>query len=114
MHIKEQKYADSNNMIGYINKNIKNNLTGLCKECHNKITYNKIDMTGYNLTSEGIELEYKEKIEEKTKKFTNDLPIINNILNNHSNINRCKLLLKELHNIEISNDTLNKIKNNKY
>ena len=112
-HIKEQKLADSNNMIGNINKNIKNNLTGLCKECHNKITYNKIDMTGYKQTSEGIELDYKEKKEEKIKKFTNDLPIINKLLNKH-NINNCKLLLKELHNIEISNETLNKIKNNNY
>ena len=37
-HIKDQQFADSNNMIDHHHKNVKHNLVPLCKACHLKVT----------------------------------------------------------------------------
>jgi DNA mismatch repair protein MutS len=56
-HIKYQKDADDNNFVGHVYKNNKSNLAPLCKECHKKETYGKIDIVGWKDTSDGRKLE---------------------------------------------------------
>ena len=63
-HIKDQKYADSNNMISHHHKNIKHNLVPLCKACHLKVTNHELIVTGWKETSRGKILEWK-KAEKK-------------------------------------------------
>ena len=55
-HIKYQKDADTNGFIGHIHKNNKSNLVPLCKECHKKETYGKINIIGWSDTSDGRKL----------------------------------------------------------
>ena len=56
-HIKYQKDADENDFVGHVHKNNKSNLVPLCKECHKKETYGKIDIVGWKDTSDGRKLE---------------------------------------------------------
>ena len=55
-HIKYQKDADSNGFIGHIHKNNKSNLVPLCKECHKKETYGKINIIGWVDATDGRKL----------------------------------------------------------
>lgn len=57
-HIKEQHLANNNNIIDDFHKNNKHNLVVLCSKCHDAID-KKLVVTGYNYTSNGIELVYK-------------------------------------------------------
>ena len=53
-HIEYQKDADETDHIGHIHKNHASNLVPLCKECHKKETYNKINIIGKVETSAGV------------------------------------------------------------
>ena len=53
--------ADKNDMIGHIHKNHLSNLVVLCETCHNKAHRNELTIKGYQQTSEGAELVYKDK-----------------------------------------------------
>ena len=66
-HIKSQKYADENGMIGNIHKNSESNLVVLCREHHHQVHHDKIVIEGYEKTSEGNRLKYYFK-EAKNKK----------------------------------------------
>jgi DNA mismatch repair protein MutS len=55
-HIKYQKDADSNGFIGHVHKNNKSNLVPLCKECHKKETYRKINIVGWVDATDGRKL----------------------------------------------------------
>jgi DNA mismatch repair protein MutS len=55
-HIKYQKDADSNGFIGHVHKNNKSNLVPLCKECHKKETYGKINIVGWVDATDGRKL----------------------------------------------------------
>ena len=46
-HIKDQKYADKNNIIDHHHKNIQHNLVPLCKSCHLKVTNKDLEVTGW-------------------------------------------------------------------
>lgn len=63
-HIKEQKEADELGNIGHFHKNHKHNLIPLCSEHHNKIHHGEIILMGFSMTSEGVELQYKDLTEE--------------------------------------------------
>ena len=58
-HIKPQKDADENNMIGSYHKNVRFNLVALCGKCHNKTHKNEVEIDGYVQTSNGVELIYR-------------------------------------------------------
>ena len=47
-HIKDQQFADKNNMIDHHHKNIQHNLVPLCKACHLKVTNHELIVTGWN------------------------------------------------------------------
>jgi DNA mismatch repair protein MutS len=55
-HIKYQKDADSNGFIDHIHKNNRSNLVPLCKACHKKETYGKINILGWVDTTDGKKL----------------------------------------------------------
>lgn len=123
-HIKFQCTADSNNMIGHIQKDVKSNLVTLCKKCHIKVHNDDLEIHGYKQTSEGIILDYeyikKENLIEKkkTRKKYNDEQIhtIKQYIDNNRNVNRnfaCEKL-KTLYNIDISKATLGKVISGKY
>lgn len=118
-HIKDQKYADSNNMISHHHKNIKHNLVPLCKACHLKVTNHELIVTGWKETSRGKILEWK-KAEKKlsvNKKFTHNQ--VEYILELRSK-NKCISQKDFLKKIEIENDiklspsTFKKMIDNKY
>ena len=58
-HIKYQKDADSNGFIGHVHKNNKSNLVPLCKECHKKETYGKINIVGWVDATDGRKLKVR-------------------------------------------------------
>jgi DNA mismatch repair protein MutS len=55
-HINFQCTADSDNYIGKYHKNELHNLTTLCKMCHQKVHSGELNISGYKLTNNGIEL----------------------------------------------------------
>ena len=52
-HIKDQQFADENNMIDGHHKNVKHNLVPLCKECLLRITNGEVVMDGWKETNKG-------------------------------------------------------------
>ena len=87
-HVKFQCTANETGHIEHFHKDSKFNLVGLCKECHNNVhsVPPKLKITGYEMTSNGIELKY-EKLKKKEEelmiqKFFNDNMTIKQIQNN--------------------------------
>jgi DNA mismatch repair protein MutS len=64
-HIQEQHLADKDGMIGKINKDVAHNLVVLCEDCHHKVHGNKMEITGWQKTNEGMELKVKTDVEQK-------------------------------------------------
>lgn len=65
-HIKFQCTADKDNIIDkYIEKDAKSNLVPLCKECHNNVHNNKIEISGWKQTSNGLILDYRQNTEKQ-------------------------------------------------
>jgi DNA mismatch repair protein MutS len=60
-HILPQNLADSSGKIGYIDKNHKYNLIPLCKKHHKLVHSGKIVISGFIMTSEGLQLHYEER-----------------------------------------------------
>lgn len=58
-HIVEQEKADENGFVGHHHKNHPRNLVGLCKKCHKAHHKGKIDVKGWEETSEGFRLVVK-------------------------------------------------------
>lgn len=55
-HIKYQSSSDKNNMINGIHQNVKSNLAVLCKQCHQKLHKQEINIGGYIQTTKGLKL----------------------------------------------------------
>lgn len=64
-HINEQYTSDNRGFIDYFHKNSLFNLVCICETCHTNVHKNKIIVTGYVQTSNGIELLYDHKETEK-------------------------------------------------
>ena len=119
-HIKDQQYADNNNMIDHHHKNVQHNLVPLCKECHLQVTNNQMIITGWKQTSNGRKLEwYMNKPVEvkKKKKFSKEQETI--IRQLRAEMKDCKMVdfikhLEMSNNIIIGQGTLRKILNNNY
>ena len=117
-HIKDQQYADENNMIDGHHKNVKHNLVPLCKSCHLKITNGEVVMDGWKETNQGKILIWKE-CEKKVvnKKFSED--DVQNILKlkgEYSNLSQKDFIKKvELdHNIKLGVSILKKMIDGNY
>ncbi len=61
-HILPQNLANSSGKIGYIDKNHKYNLIPLCKKHHKLVHQGKIVISGFIMTSEGLQLHYNERL----------------------------------------------------
>ena len=87
-HIKDQQYANKNNMIDNHHKNIKHNLVTLCKICHTKVTNKELIVNGWIETNKGKVLDWKKSNKKEVKKKFNEdqINIINNIKINNPNI----------------------------
>lgn len=63
-HINEQRMADDDGYIdGKFHKNDKFNLVCLCKKCHDNVHHGNLVINGYQQTTDGVVLEYKQKQE---------------------------------------------------
>ena len=69
-HIKFQSNADEDGFVDHRHKNHYSNLVILCKKCHQDVHKNKIEIKGYQETTDGIKLDYT--IKKRTRK-TNKL-----------------------------------------
>lgn len=58
-HIKEQKDADENGMIGSYHKNISHNLVNLCHDCHMAEHHGNLTIKGYIQSNQGRILDYE-------------------------------------------------------
>ena len=119
-HIEFQCLANKNNLIGNIHKNSKFNLVSLCKKCHDTVHHGNLEINGYKLTSNGIELDYRyidinKKNTHKKKCSPEDINIIKQLKNipNLSQKMACYKLKTE-YDIQISVSTLGKIWRGEY
>jgi DNA mismatch repair protein MutS len=58
-HIQPQHAANTEGYIDHVPKNHKYNLLPICKSCHNNIHEGTLDITGFEMTSKGLQLSYK-------------------------------------------------------
>lgn len=72
-HINHKSKADSSGFIGHFHKDVKHNLIPLCKKHHKEIHEQKIKVDGFVMTSNGLELKYKEQINNKEDKNQDNL-----------------------------------------
>jgi len=120
-HIKDQQFADKNNIIGHHHKNVKHNLVPLCKACHLKVSNHEIIVKGWRETSEGKELDWfnvEKKVSPKKKFTEDDIQKIKSLRDENKNSKLTQTdFLKQLdlnHSIKLSVSTLRKILNNQY
>ena len=59
-HIQAQQLANSEGMIGSMDKNHKYNLIPLCKKHHQMVHDGKVNISGFVMTSKGLKLHYEE------------------------------------------------------
>jgi DNA mismatch repair protein MutS len=113
-HINEQHLADKNGMIGTFHKNSLFNLVQLCNTCHDSVHYGNLTITGYKMTSSGVELEYNKTETKEVKKSLVDENIrllVMGIYEKEKSIKRTKLALKSVHNMDLSEYKIGKIIN---
>ncbi len=67
-HINHKSQADSNGFIDHFHKDAKHNLIPLCRKHHKEIHEQKIKVDGFVMTSNGLELKYKEHSTRKKEK----------------------------------------------
>jgi hypothetical protein len=118
-HIKDQQFANQNNMIHHHHKNIQHNLVPLCKACHLKVTNQEITIFGWKETSQGKKLQWKnikKKISSRKKFNKKELIEIKKIYEVNKKVNKKDLIkLYDIkHGIKISQSTLKKIIDDKY
>jgi DNA mismatch repair protein MutS len=122
-HIKPQRDANKDNMIGNHHKNIKHNLITLCHLCHQQVENGDLEIMGYKQTSEGIKVDYKiiekqillEKKQRKKKYSPEQILIILEYKNKtNANITKTRNLLELDIGLKISYQIVKKIWNNDY
>ena len=118
-HIKDQQFADKNNMIDGHHKNVKHNLVPLCKACHLKVTNHELIVKGWKETNRGKILDWKkvDKTISVNKKFSEiQVQNILELKSKNTSLSQKDFLKKiELeNNIKLSMSTLKKMIDNKY
>ena len=118
-HIKDQQFADKNNMIDHHHKNIQHNLVPLCKACHLKVTNHELIVTGWKETNQGRILDWyvtEKKLSSKKKFSKEQIQMIIKLRNDNSSLSQKDFLKKiELeNNIKCSVTTFKKIIDSNY
>ena len=67
-HISQQSLADKSGFIGHFHQNHKHNLVPLCQEHHKQIHDGKLHVSGFIMTSNGLELEFEEQLQKPKEK----------------------------------------------
>jgi len=112
-HIKYQKFFNEFDF----NKNKLSNLVVLCKEHHDQLHHDNLDIKGYKDTIKGKILDYNisESTDKKRKKYNDvDIALIKKLNDNFTNKNHLITELKNNHKINISVKTINKILSDEY
>ena len=78
-HISHQSLADRSGFIGHFHKDNKHNLVPLCKEHHKAIHDGKLQVNGFIMTSQGLELQFEEQIKKPEVKRVEEPQINENI-----------------------------------
>jgi DNA mismatch repair protein MutS len=78
-HISHQSLADQSGFIGHFHKDNKHNLVPLCKEHHKAIHDGKLQVNGFIMTSQGLELQFEEQIKRPEVKRIEEPQINENI-----------------------------------
>ena len=118
-HIKDQQFADENNMIDGHHKNVKHNLVPLCKTCHLKVTNGEVVMDGWKETNQGKLLVWKEsskKVVYKKKFSEEDVKKILKLKEENNSLSQ-KDFIKKIdidNNIKIGVSTLKKMVDKTY
>jgi hypothetical protein len=118
-HIKDQQFADENNMIDGHHKNVKHNLVPLCKACHLKVTNGEVVMDGWKETNQGKLLVWKEsskKVVYKKKFSEEDVKKILKLKEENNSLSQ-KDFIKKIdidNNIKIGVSTLKKMVDKTY
>ena len=63
-HISQQSLADKAGFIGHFHQDHKHNLIPLCKEHHNQIHEGKIEINGFVMTTNGLELRFEKRVKQ--------------------------------------------------
>ena len=117
-HIKEQKEADTNNMIGHYHKNRESNLVQLCEECHHEVHHGNLVIKGYIQTSDGRKLDYSRIVVKEIKKKKYSEEDVNNVLLFYNKCNKnyslTKTKLETDLDLTISIPTIKKMVNHSY
>ena len=118
-HIKDQQYADKDNMIDNHHKNINHNLVPLCKCCHLKVTNHELIINGWKETTKGRILDWETpelKYSSKKKFSEKDVKDIKSLRSENTGLSQ-KDFLKKIeieNNIKCSISTLKKMLDNEY
>lgn len=110
-HIKFQCDANKYNLIGAIHKNVDSNLVVLCKKCHDNVHHGNLVIEGYQMSTNGIELNFKYVKSKRVSKRKYSDEQIEKIISykDITTLKKTKYLLKEKDNISISVSTIGKI-----
>ena len=80
-HISQQSLANQAGFIGHFHQDHKHNLIPLCKEHHRLIHDGKIKVSGFVMTSKGLQLEYEESLKSSKPLTCKDDELEINIVN---------------------------------
>lgn len=114
-HISEQNTADQNGFIQHFHKNVKDNLVVLCKNCHDLVHHGNLEIKGWIETAEGKKLDFTFlQTKPKSKKKFDEIQIEKIIEFKEYKKSIAINILKNDHNIVISQGTLTKIWKGEY
>ncbi|MDX1296059.1 MAG: DNA mismatch repair protein, partial [Sulfurimonadaceae bacterium] len=65
-HIAHQSLANQAGFIGHFHQDHRSNLVPLCKEHHRAIHDGKIDVKGFRMTTNGLELDYEDRLDSRS------------------------------------------------
>ena len=107
--------ADQNGFIQHFHKNVKDNLVVLCKKCHDLVHHGNLEIKGWIETAEGKKLDFTYlQTKPKSKKKFNENEIEKIIEFKEYKKSIAINILKNDHNIVISQGTLTKIWKGEY
>ena len=112
-HIEEQHLSNDSGMIDYFHKNNLFNLMGICEECHLEVHHDRLRITGYVDTLEGVKLKYsriKEPLIVNKKKYNQEqVSLVIDKYQKLKNYSGVKRLISTQNNLHISLPTIKKM-----
>ena len=111
-HINFQCNADNNGNFSELgfHKDVEHNLVALCRQCHQKVHADEIEITGYQATGTGVKLQISPKTTKK-RLDEDDLNLIKKVVEENAGATKKSIItiLKETHGISVDYKRLAKI-----